>query len=222
MAEETVIDLSKNKWFYIFIGVVVVGVIGYFAYSSMSSSGSATQLSSNVFLNMGESMGNSSAKVTVVEFADFQCPYCQNWFAVVEPQLVKDYVDTGKVKFVFRNFPFIGQDSVWAAEAAYCALDQNQFWQYHDYLYNHQGQENSGAFSKANLESFAAKMGLNTTQFDSCLESDKYASKVQGDYNAGKNAGVTSTPSFFVNGKIIVGNQPYSQLQSMINSALNT
>ena len=97
-------------------------------------------------------LGDSSAKVTIVEFADFQCPFCEQWFKNVEGQIIKNYVDTGKAKFAFRNYAFLGQDSVTAAEGAYCANEQGKFWQYHDYLYNHQGQENSGWISKANLE----------------------------------------------------------------------
>jgi protein-disulfide isomerase len=165
-------------------------------------------------------LGDKNAKVTVVEFADFQCPFCEQWFTNVETPLIKDYVNTGKIKFAFRNYAFLGQESTWAAEAAYCANDQGKFWDYHDYLYKHQGQENSGAFSKANLEQFAADLGLNTTQFNSCLDSDKYATQVANDVKDGQTAGVTGTPTSFVDGQSVVGAQPYSAFKTLIDQEL--
>lgn len=166
-------------------------------------------------------LGKSDAKVTVVEFADYQCPFCEQFFSQVENQLKKDYIDTGKVQFYFRNFAFLGQESDWAAEAAYCANEQNAFWQYHDYLYTHQGQENSGTFSKANLEGFASDLGLNTSQFNNCLDTDKYKDKLDADTNAGKTAGVTGTPTIFINGQMLVGAQPYDSYKTIIDQELN-
>ncbi len=165
-------------------------------------------------------LGDKNAKVTIVEFADFQCPFCEQWFTNVEGDLIKDYVNTGKVKFAFRNYAFLGQESTWAAEAAYCANDQGKFWDYHDYLYKHQGQENSGAFSKANLEQFASDLGLNTSQFNSCLDGDKYAAQVASDVKDGQAAGVNGTPTSFVDGQSVVGAQPYSAFKTLIDQEL--
>lgn len=166
-------------------------------------------------------MGDKNAKVTVIEFADYQCPFCEKWFTDSEANLIKDYVNTGKVKFAFRDFAFLGQESTWAAEAASCANEQDKFWQYHDYLYQHQGQENSSAFSKDNLKAFAATIGLNTEQFNSCLDTDKYAKAVSDDTTAGQNAGVSGTPTTFVNGISMVGAQPYSDLKTLIDQELS-
>lgn len=157
------------------------------------------------------------AKVTIVEFGDYQCPACGGAEPIVE-QILKVY--KGKINFVFRNFAFIGQESTWAAEAAECAGDQGKFWQYHDYLYSHQGEENKGAFSKENLKSFAKDLGLNTNQFNSCLDSDKYASKVQDDYNDGQTLGINSTPTFFINGEKQVGVLSYNDFKNLIDSKL--
>lgn len=165
-------------------------------------------------------MGNANAKVKVVEFADFQCPFCEQWFKTVEPNLINDYVKTGKVAFYWRDYPFLGQESTDAANAARCANAQGKFWQYHDYLYSHQGQENSGAFSKANLEQFAADMGLNTTQFNSCMDNNTYAKDAAADLADGQKAGVNGTPTVFVNGIPIVGAQPYTAFKSAIDAAL--
>lgn len=97
-------------------------------------------------------MGNPNAKVTYIEFADFQCPFCKQFFTQTEQQIINDYVKTGKVKFVFRNFAFLGADSNTSAEGAYCANDQGKFWDYHNFLYSHQAAEGSGQFSLKNLE----------------------------------------------------------------------
>lgn len=97
-------------------------------------------------------MGDPNAKVTYIEFADFQCPFCGQFFTQTEPQLISDYVKTGKVKFAFRNFAFLGPDSNTSAEGAYCANDQGKFWDYHNFLYSHQAAEGSGQFSLKNLE----------------------------------------------------------------------
>ncbi len=124
------------------------------AYAQSNIQISTTPTPSRVSVGVGNLpiLGNKNAPVTIIEFADFQCPFCEQWFKNVEGQIIKNYVDTGKAKFAFRNYAFLGQDSVTAAEGAYCANEQGKFWQYHDYLYNHQGQENSGWISKANLE----------------------------------------------------------------------
>lgn len=165
-------------------------------------------------------LGNKSAKVTVVEFADFQCPFCEQWFSQVWPQLKKDYVDTNKIAFYWRDYPFLGTESTDAANAARCANDQGKFWEFHDYLYTHQGQENTGAFSKDNLKKFAADMGLDTAKFNNCVDSDSFAKDAQTDLSDGQKAGVNGTPTVFVNGVAIVGAQPYSAFKSAIDAAL--
>ena len=165
-------------------------------------------------------MGNKDAKVKIVEFADFQCPFCEQWFKTVEPTLISDYVKSGKVAFYWRDYAFLGQESTWAAEAARCANDQGKFWDFHNYLYEHQGQENSGTFNKDKLEGFAADMGLDTASFNSCLESDKYAKAVSADQADGQKAGVSGTPTVFVNGQSIVGAQPVTAFKTIIDQEL--
>ena len=183
------------------------------------------------------SQGKSDAKVTVVEFADFQCPYCSAYSGLdaqtvkamqgqnpswqpVEPNLFKDYVNSGKVRFIWKDYPFLGQESIWAGEAARCAQDQGKFWQFHDYLYSHQGQENSGAFSKDNLKKFAASLNLNTADFNKCLDSDKYLKQMQDAQTYGQSVGVDGTPATFVNGQLVSGAVPYSQIKSLVDAAL--
>ena len=99
-------------------------------------------------------LGDANAPVTIVEFADFQCPFCGRHHQTVEPSLIKEYVDTGKVSLVYKHLPFLGQESAFVAVAAECAADQGKFWQYHDYLFEHQQGENQGAFTKEKLIGF--------------------------------------------------------------------
>jgi len=165
-------------------------------------------------------MGNKDAKVKVIEFADFQCPFCEQWFKTVEAPMIADYVKTGKIAFYWRDYPFLGTESTDSANAARCANEQGKFWDYHDYLYNNQGQENSGTFSKDNLKKFAATLGLDTAKFNDCVDNGKYSKDVATDLSDGQKAGVNGTPTVFINGVPVVGAQPYDQFKSAIDAAL--
>lgn len=165
-------------------------------------------------------LGNKDAKVTIIEFADFQCPFCERFYTGAEAEIIKNYVDKGLAKFAFRNYAFLGAESTWAAEAVECANEQGKFWEFHNYLYTHQGGENVGAFSKDNLKKFAKELNLDANKFDSCLDSDKYAKNVADDLAAGKEAGVNGTPGTFVNGQLVVGAQPFSAFKTLIDSEL--
>lgn len=162
----------------------------------------------------GAVLGNPEAPVTIVEFSDFQCPYCEKFFQTTEKSLIEKYVKTGKVKFVYRHYAFLGPESLRAAEASECAKEQDKFWEYHNYLFEHQGEENSGAFSKENLKYFALVLKLDTDKFASCLDSDKYADVVSQDKIAGDRFGVTGTPTSFVNGEKLVGTIPFDQKEA--------
>lgn len=165
-------------------------------------------------------LGEDNAKVTVIEFADFQCPFCGKWFTESGSSLIKEYVDTGKVKLYYRHFAFLGEESNWAAEASNCANDQGKFWEFHDFLFKNQQGENQGAFTKDKLKGFAANLGLNTSTFNSCLDQGKYTKAVTDDTAAGQAAGVSGTPTVFVNGQTIVGAQPYNVLKALIDQEL--
>jgi protein-disulfide isomerase len=165
-------------------------------------------------------LGASSAKVTVVEYADYECPFCEKFFSGVWPELYAKYVKTGKIKFFYQDFAFLGPDSNTAAEATHCAADQNKFWQYHDYLFSNQGQEGSGWATADHQKQFAQAVGLNTAQFNQCLDSGKYKTEVLNETAAGKSYGVSGTPTVFVNGVAIVGAQPASAFEKAIDAAL--
>ena len=165
--------------------------------------------------------GNTNAKVTVIEFADFRCPFCEQWFSNIEPSLMKDYVNTGKIKFYFRNYAFLGPASTLAAEAGECANDQGQFWAWHDYMYKNQPDESdTSMYTNDNLTQIAGNLGMDTSQFSSCISSKDASNKVAKDLSDGSAAGVSGTPTTFVNGIAIVGAVPYDQLKSAIDNAL--
>ncbi len=165
-------------------------------------------------------LGNKDAKVTVIEFADFQCPFCERYHKDITPNLKKDYIDSGKIKFAFRHYAFLGQESTDAALASECANEQEKFWEFHDYLFENQAGENQGAFAKDKLKEFAVTVGLNSAQFNECLDSAKYKDNVDKDISEGGTAGVNGTPATFVNGILISGAIPYAELKAEIEKAL--
>ena len=167
-----------------------------------------------------KSKGSATAQVVVEEYADFQCPACRRFFDTTARQLEAEYVSTGKVKFVFRHYAFLGQESRWAAEAAECANDQGRFWNYYDKLFTEQGGENVGVFSKPNLQRFAAELDLDSISFNQCLSSGKFAAKVQADLTDGANRAVRGTPSVFVNGRLVDRGSDYTILRAAIEQAL--
>lgn len=226
-------ESGKNNVFLVpgaivFAGILIAGAIMY-----TNSGGSVAAERGNNLAGAGVApviegdladddaiIGSPSASVTVVEFADFQCPFCGKFFKNIMPQLTEKYIKTGKVKFVYRDFAFLGEESEWAAAAAECAREQGKFWEYHDYLFTRQNGENQGAFEKKNLKQFARAVGLDGAQFDSCVNSDKYIEEVRKDTAAGRNAGVSGTPTTFVNGRAIVGAVPFAQFEGAIVEAL--
>ncbi|MBI3420557.1 MAG: DsbA family protein [Candidatus Sungbacteria bacterium] len=172
-------------------------------------------------------LGNPDAAVSIVEFADFQCPFCGRFFKTTEREIIATYIkpnaanpNAGKVKLVYRHFAFLGPESEWAAEASECANEQRRFWDYHDYLYMHQGGENQGAFAKDNLKRFAKELSLNTDQFARCLDTEKYLPKVRKDTKDAQQFGVNATPSSFVNGKLLQGALPFAEFDEAIQAAL--
>ncbi len=175
----------------------------------------------NVAVGNYPPQGDPNAKVTVIEFADLRCPFCEQWFQTVESNLIKDYVNPGKVKFYFRNYAFLGPASTLAAEAGECANDQGKWWPFHDYMYQHQPDEsNTSMYTNDNLTQIAGNLGMDTSQFSSCLSDPATAQKVAKDLSDGQAAGVNGTPTTFINGVPVVGAVPYSQIKAAIDNDL--
>ncbi len=165
-------------------------------------------------------LGSKDSKVEIVVFADFQCPYCGKFQQDVYLEIKKDYIDTDKASMVYQDFTFLGEESDVSAQAAKCAGEQGKFWEYHDYLFSHQKGENQGAFALKNQKTFARTLKLKTADFNTCLDSGKYASAVESETAAGRAIGVTGTPTILVNGKVYVGALPYATFKQAIEEAL--
>ncbi|SRR3989339_1828609 len=173
-------------------------------------------------------LGPKDAKVVVIEFSDFECPYCgaadgthagliaqfkqrdPSWEASV-PKL-RELAKAGKIKFVYRDFPLSGhKNALKSAEASECADEQGKYWEYHDKLF-----ENQAALSVDNLKQYAKDLGLDTAKFNECLDSGKMKAEVMKDMDDGEKAGVSGTPAFFINGKLISGAAPFSDFEPII------
>ena len=135
-------------------------------------------------------------------------------------QLAPQYIDTGKVRVVYRHFAFIGAESEWAAQAAECASEQDKFWAYTNHVFSSQAGENRGAFSKTNLKQFAVPVGLDVEKFSACVDSNKYADVVKNQTNEGRTRGVRSTPSFFINGQFVEGLPTQQQFAGFFETLL--
>ncbi|NPV78191.1 MAG: DsbA family protein [Anaerolineae bacterium] len=162
---------------------------------------------------VGNAMGDPNAPVKVEEYADFQCPACMRFAKNIEPQIIQQYVATGKVYYVFKTFSFLGQESVDAAQAAYCAMDQGKFWEYHDILFANQNGENIGDFTIPRLKAFADTLGLDSSTFNACLDGETHKRKVNDDRASGSNLGVNATPSFVVNEKLVYSDKLISTIE---------
>ncbi len=161
----------------------------------------------------GPAKGPENAPVTIVEFSDFQCPYCSRLIPTLK-QVQDKYGD--KVRLVFRQFPLnFHQHAQKAAEASLCAADQGKFWELHDAMF-----ANQQALAVEQLKAKAAELGLNADQFNSCLDSSKHAPAIQADMQAGSAAGVSGTPAMFINGRFVSGAVPLEQITSVIDDEL--
>lgn len=188
-----------------------------------------TQITPMVFNTRvdGQHLGDPDAPVKVDVWEDFQCPSCKRYSQQVESQVITNYVETGKVYYTFHFYPFIdGGDSTGeshqSANAAMCASEQGRFWDYHAILFANWSGENEGSFSNARLVAFAESLGLDMNTFNTCFQAGRYADRINQDYIDGQAAGVTGTPSVFVDGQIVTpGYIPsYDQVAAAIETAL--
>ena len=220
MGKRDIIKKNRNKqkkqdlWVILIISLFAVGIVAMIVISKLPKV--VTHATTAKPMADGLNIGDPNAKVKVIEFADFQCPYCQLYWQQLEPMIISDYIATNKIYYTYSPMAFLGQESVDAAEAVYCANDQGKFWEYRDMLYaNHTG-ENVGDFTQTKLISFAKKLSLDTTAFESCLTTNKYQQQVTDANAYASGLGVSSTPSFIVDGLVVSA----SDLQSAIEAAL--
>ena len=171
-------------------------------------------------------LGSKTATVTIIEIGDYQCPACKLWFDNTRQEIIENYIDTGKANLVFIDMPFIGNDSVSAAEATYCANDQGMYWDYHVKLYQFQQHENDGWANIDRLTAIAFDLGLDTEKFNECMVSKKYFSQISfNKQKASTDFGANSTPTFIIvntsgTAERLIGVHPYSTFEKVLDSLL--
>ena len=167
-------------------------------------------------------MGDPNALVVIEEFSDFQCSHCRNFFRDTEPLIINEYIATGQVYFIYRSWgDSPGGDSGRAMEAAYCAGDENKFWEMHDIIYANFSAGDSGGYSTVRLTAMGEAIGLDVNTFEDCLKDKKYRDRVAEDQSAAQEKGVQGTPSFFINDEFVEGNAPYDTFRTFIEAALS-
>jgi len=221
-----------NKKGVIVGGVIAAVIIGIIASYSMSSTSETVNLDMNrthgtISTAMGSPiLGDPSAPITIVEFGDYQCHQCYNWFHNTKPAIKENYIETGKANLVFVDLAFLGRHSPIAAQASYCAEDQGKYWEYHNLLYNSQESQIDGGWANSErLKAFAFNLDLDMELFESCLDSGKYSQRVQYNIQQAKDHGARGTPTFFIVGpdgqqQKLVGAQPYSVFKQLMDSMI--
>lgn len=168
-------------------------------------------------------LGDKNAKVTLVQFSDFQCPFCRRFFEETLPQIKKDYIDTGKVQLAFRHYPLDFHPAAYpSALASECANEQGKFWELHDTLFEEQAKQGAGTiqYTIDDVKTWATTISMDQTQFANCIDSNKYDAQVKEDLADAQQVGVSGTPATYVNGMLVSGAQPYSVFKTIIDQEL--
>ena len=216
---------------------IIIGAIAAIIAIGIIASYSSTP-SETVNLDMGRThgdvstamgspiLGDPAAPITIVEFGDYQCSSCYNWFHKEKPAIYENYIATGKANLVFVDLAVLGRDSPIAAQASYCAEDQGMYWEYHDLLYNSQEPKiDNGWANSERLKAFAFSLGLDMDLFGSCLDSGKYTKRVQYNVSEAKKHGARATPTFIIVGpdnqqEQFQGGQPYSTFKKIMDNMI--
>jgi protein-disulfide isomerase len=184
------------------------------------------KITMDTFLSNGSPiLGDPDAPITLVEFGDYQCHYCNVFFQSIEKDILKNYVDTGKVKIIFKDYNIIGEDSVKASQGAHCANDQGLFWEYHDILYSNWTGENNGWASSENLAIFAQQIGLNMNKWSECMNKGSHSQIILKSNDDARTLQLTGTPAFFIinsDGKVskLFGAQPFEVFKKIFDEQL--
>jgi protein-disulfide isomerase len=195
------------------LGLAAGYLIWGFRVTPVDTESSATR---RVDVSAGDSpaLGPGNAPITIIEFSDYQCPYCKLWHDNVYDRLLANY--PGKIRFVYRDFPLPGHpEALPAAEAAHCAGQQNVYWKYHDALFGQQF-----GLGRTAYEEYARELGLDMAAFSACLDSGRYQAGVSDVVAYATSLGVQSTPTFFINGIPVVGAEPYETFKQIIDKEL--
>lgn len=211
-------------------GIVVAGAVAAFAAAGPGASPEKDALARLVAPTMpaAHALGSQDAKATIVEFGDYLCTYCHRFHEETRDRLIANYVDTGKARFLFKDFPIndhLDGGSSLAARASYCAADQGRFWEFHKEVYDNWGGERAGWVTEASMAQYAANASVQDIDgFKSCLDSGRHAGLVRDNYRLAQGIGLRGTPSFIIipaSGEptLIPGAYPYESFQKILDGA---
>lgn len=213
---------NKNIWIiatFLIALIAILAIAGVFSPTANTSKdvNKLDPINMNYLIEDDDIKGNPDAPITIVEFSDYECPFCQRFYLTTYQQLKEKYIDTGKVNLVYRDFPLnFHQNAQKAAEAAECAGEQGKYYEMHDLLFEKGVSEGIDSFKE-----YASEIGLNREEFDQCLDSGEMRDEVLKDLADGQSLGISGTPSFIINGKTLVGAQPIEAFEKEIESILN-
>ncbi len=210
---------GRRAWVGVALGVALAAVLIAVGLAGQRLAGQGGRTPTPAGPEERAAKGPEGAPVVITMYSDFQCPYCAQADQTLK-RIEAEYLPAGNLRLVYKHFAFIGDESRWAAEAAECAGDQGRWWSFHDKLFASQRGENQGAFGIANLKRFARDLGLDQEKFNSCLDSHRYEARVRADTEEGKGLGVKSTPTFFINGRMVLGAIPYEEFKSIVEEEL--
>ena len=220
---------NTKKYLVIGIGIAIVIALGasFTSYIGQFEQQTQTNQTGGEILSLKAPpvLGSETASVTIIEMGDYQCEMCKRWYDNTRPKIIENFIDTGKANLIFIDLPILGYDSHTAAEATYCADDQDMYWDYHATLYDYQGHMNSGWANSDRLKAFAFNLGLNMDEFEECLDSGKYEKRIKFNSEKAKSSGANSTPNFVIvnssgEQQKIRGAQPYTVFEQVIESLL--
>ncbi len=209
------------KIYFLAIPIIIGIVIGIGLTLNLESTPNDSSILNKENLMQGSTiLGNPDAKITIVEFGDYQCTFCYKFHDETMKKIDQAYIKAENVNFVYRDFPLNGPQSILASEASYCAQKQNKFWEYHDTLYNNWGGENTGWITKNVLIGFANDIKLDLDSFSQCLENSEFKQKVLDNEQFAREIGIDATPSFLIFNDSelyrIIGAQPFDRFEQAL------
>lgn len=219
---------EKSKVKFVVVGVIIAALIAGITLVSTNpdsikaDNSKSTKLSLDT-RNGSPVLGDPSSPVTIIEFGDYQCPFCKRWNENTKPAIEKNMIETGDVSLIYVDFAIIGSDSITAHSGSYCAAEQGMYWKYHDFIYSKQGHENDGWASSTNIKSLVTKIdGMDSELFNDCLDSKRYEKRINENKKIATDAGIRSTPSFIIiapdgTAEMIIGAQPYGVFKEVID-----
>ena len=215
------------KIYFLAIPIIIGMLIGIGLVSNLEqNSGNSSVLTKENLIEGSIIMGNPNAKITIVEFGDYQCTFCYKFHDETMKRINEKYIKTENVNFIYKDFPLNGKQSILASEASYCAEKQGKFWEYHNTLYNNWGGENTGWITENVLLGFARDLEMNLDDFSQCLGNSEFRQKVLDNEQFGREIGINATPSFLIfdDNEIyrIIGAQPFEKFEQAFQKLGNS